>query len=107
MGRARVALVRASDFYGPRVTNSALGERVFPAHLREGPGDAEAIDRLCDAALERLGMGTGGGIGEGEADSDTGYQGGKGVAIFTHTGGGLMYEASIGGQKFKFTPRLD
>ena len=30
VGRARVALVRASDFYGPRVTNAALGERVFP-----------------------------------------------------------------------------
>jgi nucleoside-diphosphate-sugar epimerase len=30
VGRARVALVRASDFYGPGVTNSALGERVFP-----------------------------------------------------------------------------
>lgn len=29
VGRARVALVRASDFYGPRVTNAALGERVF------------------------------------------------------------------------------
>ena len=30
VGRAHVALVRASDFYGPRVTNAALGERVFP-----------------------------------------------------------------------------
>jgi nucleoside-diphosphate-sugar epimerase len=29
VGRAQVALARASDFYGPRVTNSALGERVF------------------------------------------------------------------------------
>lgn len=35
-----------------------LGERVFPAHLREGPGDQEAIDRLCESALARLGMGT-------------------------------------------------
>lgn len=25
-----------------------------------------------------------------------------GVAIFTNTGGGLMYEASVGGQKFKY-----
>jgi nucleoside-diphosphate-sugar epimerase len=36
-GRVRVALVRASDFYGPRVLNSALGERVFPRLLRGRP----------------------------------------------------------------------
>jgi nucleoside-diphosphate-sugar epimerase len=29
-GRVPVALVRASDFYGPRALNSLLGERVFP-----------------------------------------------------------------------------
>ncbi len=28
----------------------------------------------------------------------------KGMAVFVHTKGGLMYEASIGGQKFSFTP---
>jgi lipid-binding SYLF domain-containing protein len=28
----------------------------------------------------------------------------NGVMIFTQQKGGLMYEASIGGQKFKFTP---
>jgi Family of unknown function (DUF500). len=28
----------------------------------------------------------------------------KGVAIFTATKGGLMYEASVGGQKFKYEP---
>ena len=27
----------------------------------------------------------------------------KGVAIFTNAGGGLMYEATVGGQKFKYT----
>lgn len=30
VGRTRVALLRASDVYGPRVTDAALGERVFP-----------------------------------------------------------------------------
>ncbi len=29
----------------------------------------------------------------------------KGVAIFTLIKGGLMYEASVGGQKFSFTPK--
>src|SRR5262249_19842906 len=28
----------------------------------------------------------------------------QGVAVFTLAKGGLMYEASLGGQKFKFTP---
>lgn len=46
VGRARVALVRASDFYGPRVTNAALGERVFSYLLAGKPvqvlGDPDA-----------------------------------------------------------------
>jgi lipid-binding SYLF domain-containing protein len=29
----------------------------------------------------------------------------KGMAVFVHTRGGLMYEAAIGGQKFIFEPR--
>lgn len=29
----------------------------------------------------------------------------KGMAVFIHTKGGLMYEASIGGQKFSFTAK--
>jgi hypothetical protein len=28
----------------------------------------------------------------------------KGMAIFTIARGGLMYEASLGGQKFNYTP---
>jgi nucleoside-diphosphate-sugar epimerase len=36
-GRARVALVRASDFYGPRVRNALLGERVFAPALEGRP----------------------------------------------------------------------
>ncbi len=34
-GRVEVAMVRASDFYGPRVLNAALGERVF-ANVLDG-----------------------------------------------------------------------
>ncbi len=34
------------------------------------------------------------------ASADASYN--KGVAIFTNVSGGLMYEASVGGQKFKF-----
>jgi len=34
------------------------------------------------------------------ASSDANYD--KGVAIFTHSGGGLMAEATVGGQKFSY-----
>ncbi len=34
------------------------------------------------------------------ASADAAYN--KGVAIFTNVSGGLMYEASVGGQKFKY-----
>ena len=36
------------------------------------------------------------------ASADANYSGG--VAIFTRAKGGLMYEASVGGQKFKVEP---
>lgn len=36
------------------------------------------------------------------AQASIGYT--KGLAVFVHTKGGLMYEAAIGGQKFDFTP---
>ena len=38
-GTVRVALGRAADFFGPRVLNSALGDRVFPAALRGKPAE--------------------------------------------------------------------
>jgi len=37
------------------------------------------------------------------ASADADYE--SGVAVFTQAKGGLMYEASIGGQKFDFEPR--
>ncbi|HEY1288462.1 MAG TPA: lipid-binding SYLF domain-containing protein [Burkholderiales bacterium] len=37
------------------------------------------------------------------ATAKVGYQ--KGIAVFTVTTGGLMYEASIGGQKFSYEPK--
>ncbi len=36
-GRVQVSIGRAADFFGPRVLNSALGDRVFPAALRGKP----------------------------------------------------------------------
>lgn len=52
--------------------------------------------------------GTGGTTAGMSAGPQTGKQLGSnyvsGTAIFIHTKGGLMYEAAIGGQKFKFQP---
>ncbi|MFD1159905.1 winged helix-turn-helix domain-containing protein [Roseovarius aestuarii] len=39
-----------------------LSERVFPAHLREGPSEARQIDWLCHQALDRLTFGTSGDV---------------------------------------------
>ena len=36
-GKARVAIGRAADYFGPRVTNSALGQFAFPAALKGEP----------------------------------------------------------------------
>ena len=53
--------------------------------------------------------GTGGGStagasgGKNDASTAGGYK--KGIAIFTVAKGGLMYEASVSGQKFKYTPK--
>ena len=37
------------------------------------------------------------------ASADADYE--HGVAVFTMTKGGLMYEASIGGRKFSYVPK--
>jgi lipid-binding SYLF domain-containing protein len=53
--------------------------------------------------------GTEGGTAGASAGPATGVQAEieyfKGMAVFVHAKGGLMYEASIGGQKFTFTPK--
>lgn len=52
---------------------------------------------------------TAGGVGTSASDKEShakttgGYQ--KGMAVFTVAKGGLMYEATIGGQKFSYKPK--
>ena len=55
-----MALVRASDFYGPRVTNSGLGERVFP-NLLAGKSPEKAVTTHPEIVRQviRLVQGTG------------------------------------------------
>ncbi len=69
----------------------------------EASASAVAITAAAQASA-----GTGGASAGVSAGPQTGEQlGGEyvnGTAIFVHTKGGLMYEAAIGGQKFKFRP---
>ena len=65
---------------------------------------AVAITAGVSAGASTAG-GTSAGASGGKHDATTagGYH--KGMAVFTVAKGGLMYEASIGGQKFSYTPR--
>ena len=66
---------------------------------------AVAITAGVSASAD-TGGGTSAGASGGRNDATTAHGGfRKGMAIFTVAKGGLMYEASVGGQKFKFTPK--
>lgn len=67
--------------------------------------DANAIAITASAGASAGTTGTAVGASAGKKDATTvgGYR--KGMATFTVAKGGLMYEASVGGQKFSYTPR--
>ena len=48
--------------------------------------------------------GTSAGASGGKNDASTVGKYYKGMAVFTVAKGGLMYEATVGGQKFKYKP---
>ncbi len=66
---------------------------------------ATAVAVTAGASVTASTTGTSAGISGGKNDAKTvgDYQ--KGMAVFTVAKGGLMYEATLGGQKFKYTPR--
>lgn len=57
------------------------------------------------SASTSSGAGATAGASGGKNDASTAGRYDKGMAVFTVAKGGLMYEASIGGQKFKYTPK--
>ena len=61
---------------------------------------AVAITAGAQAQAGTSGTGAGASGTQGRATTAGGYQ--KGMAVFTVAKGGLMYEASIGGQKFSY-----
>jgi lipid-binding SYLF domain-containing protein len=68
--------------------------------------DANAI-AITAAAGAQAGTtgGTSTNVSGGKKDAKTTGAYRKGMAVFTVAKGGLMYEASVGGQKFSYTPR--
>ncbi|MBU8849032.1 MAG: hypothetical protein KOO64_05780 [Desulfobacterales bacterium] len=69
----------------------------------DGSASAVAITAAAQAQASTQGTTAGASLGPATGkQAETSYS--KGMAIFVHTLGGLMYEASIGGQKFSFTP---
>ena len=63
---------------------------------------AVAITAGASAQATTGGTGAGASASKKEATTAGSYQ--KGMAVFTVAKGGLMYEASIGGQKFSYKP---
>lgn len=71
----------------------------------EFDGSASAVVITAAAQAQASTQGSTAGVSLGPAtgtQAETKYT--KGMAIFVHTLGGLMYEVSIGGQKFSFIP---
>jgi hypothetical protein len=62
-----------------------------------------AITASADAKANTAGSSAGASATKNDAVTAGGYR--KGMAPFTIAKGGLMYEASIGGQKFNYKPR--
>ena len=67
--------------------------------------EASAVAITAAAGVRANTAGSGAGASGGKNDAATKGKYNKGMATFTVAKGGLMYEATIGGQKFKYTPR--
>ena len=65
---------------------------------------ATAVAITAGASVAATTTGTAAGVSGGKKDAATAGAYHKGMATFTVAKGGLMYEASIGGQKFSYTP---
>lgn len=67
--------------------------------------DASVVAITAGASAQAGSTGSSAGASGGRHDADTIGQYHKGMATFTVAQGGLMYQASIGGQKFSYTPK--
>lgn len=109
-----VKLIKGS--IGFQLGGQAFSQMIFfqdkRAYTEFISGDFE-FDATASAVVITAGVqakaGTEGGTAGASAGPATGVQAEinyyNGMAVFVHAKGGLMYEASIGGQKFSFTPK--
>ena len=67
--------------------------------------EASAVAITAGASAQATTTGSSAGVSGGEHDAKTRGKYYHGMAIFTVAKGGLMYEASIGGQKFSYKPK--
>ena len=71
----------------------------------EFSADASAVAITASAKAAATTTGSSAGASGGKKDATTVGSYHKGMATFTIAKGGLMYQATIGGQKFSYTPR--
>ena len=109
-----VKLIKGS--IGFQLGGQAFSQIIFFKDRRaydEFTSDSFEFDATASAVAITAGVqakaGTEGSTASATAGPATGVQADinyyKGMAVFVHAKGGLMYEASIGGQKFSFTPK--
>jgi hypothetical protein len=78
----------------------ALSE--FTSGNFEFSGNVSAVAITASASASAGTGGTGAGASGGKKDATTAGNYQKGLAVFTIAKGGLMYEASVSGQKFSY-----
>ncbi|HSI33972.1 MAG: YSC84-related protein [Phycisphaerae bacterium] len=103
-GRGRGEVYRGKDLIGnAQVTFASIGFQVGGQNYIEVIAfeTPAALDRFVNNRLEFQAKASAVALKSG-ASSDAKYA--DGVAVFTHTKGGLMAQAALGGQKFSFTP---
>jgi lipid-binding SYLF domain-containing protein len=79
--------------------------REFTSGDFEFGAEASAVAITAGAGVKANTAGSSAGISGGQNDAKVVGQYNKGMATFTVAKGGLMYEASIGGQKFSYKKR--
>lgn len=65
----------------------------------------QAVAITASAGASASTVGTSAGASGGKKDARTVGKYHKGIAVFTIAKGGVMYQAAVGGQKFKYKPR--
>jgi lipid-binding SYLF domain-containing protein len=86
-------------FEDKRAFNDFIGDNF------EFGAQATAVAITAGASAQATTTGSSAGASGGKHDAKTKGSYHRGMAIFTVAKGGLMYEASVGGQKFSYTPK--